>query len=56
MAKAAQKDTYNLKLYSLSFQFDGANLEVDSNCADVAFCVCVVGETKEQARLGKNQS
>lgn len=54
VAAAFQTSTYDLKLYSLSLQFNCTNLEVDSNCADVTFCVCVVGETKEQARLGKS--
>ncbi len=35
-------DTDNLKLHRLPFQLYGTNLEVNSNGANIALCVCVV--------------
>ncbi len=44
-----QKDkTYNLKLHSLAFELNGANLEVDTDCANVTFGVCVVSEPEQE--------
>jgi len=39
----------DLELDFLSFKLDGSDFEIDSNCADVAFCVSVVCESKEKA-------
>ncbi len=33
---------YNLKLYGLSVQLDGPDLEVHTDGANVALCVCVI--------------
>ena len=60
-ARATQSLTYkkrrtdNLKLNGFAFQFNSANLEVYTNCADIALCVGVVGETKKQTRLQKGE-
>lgn len=43
--------TYNLQLDRLAFELDSANLEVDANCGDVAFCVGIICKTEEEARL-----
>lgn len=43
--------TYNLKLDGLSFQLDGADLEINANGRDVALRVGVIGKTQEQAGL-----
>jgi hypothetical protein len=43
--------THNLKLDSLAFELNSANLEVDANCRYVAFCVGIVCKTEEEARL-----
>ena len=43
--------TYNLELHGLALELNSANLEVYTNCADIALCVGVVGETKKQAGL-----
>ena len=40
-----------MELYGLSIKFYGTNLEVDTNGADVALRVRVVGEPQEQTRL-----
>ena len=39
----------DLQLDSFPILLDGANLEVDSNCRNVAFCVCSVSKPQEQA-------
>ncbi len=44
-------NSYNLEFDDFSVQLNGANFEVDTNCADVAFSVCVISETKQKARL-----
>ena len=46
-----KRDTDNLKLHGLSFQLNGADLEVDSNSTDVALRVGVVSESQKEARL-----
>ena len=38
--------TYNLKLHGLALELDGANLEVDTDSANVALGIRVVGEPK----------
>jgi hypothetical protein len=40
-----------LKLDRLAFELNSANLEVDANCRDVAFCIGIVCETEEEAGL-----
>ena len=44
--------TNNLELHRLSFKFNGADLEVNTNGTDVALGIGVVGETEEETRLG----
>jgi hypothetical protein len=44
--------THNLKLDSLAFELNSANLEVNANCRYVAFCIGIVCETEEKAGLG----
>ena len=46
---ATQRDsTYDLKLHRLALQLDSPDLEIDTDCANVAFGVCVVSETKQE--------
>ena len=45
------KNTHNLELHGLALKLDGPNLEVDTDGANVALRVGVVGETEEQTRL-----
>ena len=45
------KNTHNLELHGLALKLDGPNLEVHTNCANVALSVGVIRETEEQARL-----
>ena len=40
--------TYNLELHGLALELDGANLEVDTDCANVALGVGVVSEPEEK--------
>ena len=40
--------TYNLKLHRLALQLDSADLEVDTDGANVALGVRVVGEPKQE--------
>ena len=42
---------YNLKLDGLALKLDGADLEIDTDCADVALGVCVIGKSKKKATL-----
>ena len=35
----------------LAFELDSANLEVNANCRDVAFCIGIVCETEEETGL-----
>lgn len=42
---------HNLELYGLSLELNCPDLEVDANGADVALCVCVVGEPQKKTRL-----
>ena len=39
--------TYNLELHGLALELDGANLEVDTDGADVTLRVCVVREPQK---------
>ena len=41
----------DLQFDGLPFKFDGSDFEVHSNGGDVALCVCVVSESKEEAWL-----
>ena len=41
-------DTYDLKLDGLALQLDSADLEVDTDGANVALGVCVVSEPKQE--------
>ncbi len=43
--------THNLEFDRLSLKLNSANLEIDANCGDVTFCVGIVRETEEEARL-----
>jgi hypothetical protein len=43
--------TYNLQFDSLAFELNSANLEVDANCGDVAFCIGIICKTEEEAGL-----
>lgn len=43
--------THNLKLDRLALELNSANLKVNANCRYVAFCVGIVCETEEEARL-----
>ena len=47
-----EKTTYNLTLDGLALQLNCSDLEVNTNCADVALPVRVVRESQEQAGLG----
>lgn len=40
--------TYNLKFDGLALELDGADLEVDTDGANVALGVCVVSEPEEE--------
>jgi hypothetical protein len=52
---AKEKDrglrTYNLQFDGLAFELNSANLEVDANCGDVAFCIGIICKTEEEAGL-----
>ena len=50
------KEAYDLEFDRLSLQLDSPNLEIDTNCGDVALSVSVVSESKEQARLFAGRS
>lgn len=39
----------NLKLDSFAIQFNGSNLEIDADGADVAFRIGIVGESQQKA-------
>lgn len=43
--------THNLKFDGLSLELNSANLEIDADCRNVTFCVGIVRETEEEARL-----
>jgi hypothetical protein len=43
--------TYNLQFDCLAFELNSANLEVDANCGDVAFCIGIICKTEEEAGL-----
>lgn len=43
--------TYNLKLDTLSVEFNCPDLEVDADSGDEGGCPCVVAEPQKQARL-----
>src|SRR6266404_238975 len=43
--------TYNLEFDRLPLELNSADLEIDANCGDVTFCVGIVRETEEKARL-----
>ena len=47
-----EERTHNLKFDRLAFEFNSANLEIDANCGDIAFCVGIVCKTEEEAGLG----
>lgn len=51
-----QKETlaYDLKFHGLSFQLNSADLEVDSNGADVALGVGIICETQQQTGLRRS--
>ena len=42
------KNTHNLELHGLALELNGANLEVDTDSANVALGVCVVGEPEQE--------
>ena len=43
--------THDLQFDCLAFKLNSANLEVDANCGDVAFCVGIICKTEEEAGL-----
>lgn len=43
--------TYNLQFDCLAFELNSANLEVDANRGDVAFCIGIVCKTEQKAGL-----
>jgi hypothetical protein len=43
--------TYNLQFDCLAFELNSANLEVDANCGDVAFCIGIICKAEEEAGL-----
>jgi hypothetical protein len=43
--------TYNLEFDRLSLELNSANLEIDADGRDVAFCVGIVRKAEEEARL-----
>lgn len=43
--------TYNLQFDSLPFKLYRPNLEVHADSGDIAFCVCIVCKTQQEARL-----
>jgi hypothetical protein len=43
--------TYNLEFDRLALELNSANLEVDANCGDVAFCIGIICKTEEEAGL-----
>lgn len=48
MYNEKERGTYDLKFHSLALEFDSADLEVDSNCADIAFGVGIICKTKQE--------
>ncbi len=50
------RGAHNLQLHGLPFKLNCPNLKVDANGANVAFGVCVVGETEQEARLSTEES
>jgi hypothetical protein len=44
--------THDLKLYGLALKLNSPNLEVDTNSANIALCVGVVGKPQKQTGLG----
>ena len=49
--KEGRERTHNLKFDRLAFELNSANLEIDANCGDIAFCVGIVCKTEEEAGL-----
>ena len=47
--------THNLQFDGLAIQFDGADLEINSNGADVALCVGVILKMNERTREGQRE-
>jgi hypothetical protein len=43
--------THNLEFDRLSLELNSTNLKIDADGRDVAFCVGIVRETEEEARL-----
>lgn len=43
------KHTHNLQFHRLALKFDRSNLEVHSDCADIALRVGIVREPEQQA-------
>lgn len=50
-----RRETDDLELHSLAFQLNGANLEVNSNGANITLCIGVVRKSQKQARLRKTR-
>lgn len=50
------KRTHNLEFDRLSLELNSANLKIDANCRDVTFCVGIICETEEEARLKPKDS
>lgn len=44
-------ETHDLELHGLAFKLNRANLEVNTDGANVALRVRIIGETEEKARL-----
>merc|ERR1719414_1303101 len=44
-----------LQLACLAAKVEGPYLEVYTDCADVALCVCVISKSKQQARLANTR-
>ena len=51
--KGGGEPTHDLEFDSLSLKLNSSNLEVYTNCADVALCVRVIRKTEQQAGLGR---
>lgn len=45
----------NLKLDSFAIQFNGSNLEINTDGADVAFSVGIISESQQEARFSNTR-